>query len=76
MYFKVWSHILSSLSPKWYQAKIEEETFLEIEEAEILLEEYLVIWWVWSLPLEWIHLPALELALESKLDKSEDLSTH
>jgi len=33
----------------------------------LILEEHLAMWWVWDLPLEWTHLPALELVLERRL---------
>ena len=65
-----------SLSPKEDKVKVSEKTFLEAEEAETLLEECLAIQWVWSLSLEWTHFLVLELALESKLDESEDSPTY
>ena len=66
----------SSLFPKEDKATASGKTFLETEEAETLLEECLAIQWVWGLPLKYTHLPALELALEGKLDESGDSPTH
>ena len=42
----------SSLFPEEDEDKVSGEGFLEAEEAETLLEEYLVMQRVWSLPLE------------------------
>ena len=66
----------SLLSPKMNKANALEEGFLKIEKAEMLLEKCFTIQQVWDLSLEYICLQALELALERKLDKSEDSPTH
>ena len=66
----------SSLSPKDDDDKALGEGFLEAEEAETLLEERFAMRRVWGLPLEWTRLPALELALESRLSESGDSPTH
>ena len=66
----------SSLSSEEDKNTASGETFLEAEEAETLIEECLAMQRVWCLPLECTHLPALELALESKLDESGDSQIH
>ena len=65
----------SSLSPEEDEDKASGEEFLEAEEAETLLEECIAIQRVWGLPLEWTHLPALELVLERRFRESGDSPT-
>ena len=66
----------SLLSSKKDNVKVLEEGFLKIEKAEMFFEECFIIQQVWDLSLEYICLQALELALERKLDKSENSPTH
>jgi len=66
----------SSLSPEEDKDKASGGGFLETKEAETLLEEHLAMRQVWGFPVEYTHLPALELALESRLSESGDSPTH
>ena len=51
------------------------DAFLESSAAETLLEERLPVQQAWERPLEWMCLPALELAQEIRLSESGDSPT-